>query len=558
MSSSNEGVMITGHTLSRFESVVLSIGRGAEDESVLQSLVNGIAELSDAQFVCAFALQGSGLVVDRCTPDEKRGKDFVSVLATATQELLNMTIDRAGAKGLMLSVSFPAVSNQKNAEEMSRAALGATVRLPEADVIKGRGIAIIPGIDRASMAPLINILIAHADVKLRLLAAHRATLVEARKRATADLDLRASQHALEEAQRISQTGSWSWNSHTNAVTGSAEFLRVYELSPGEDFSYEVLARRIHHDDYAAFEQALLQAAANREVFKHQYRIVKSDGTIRHLNAEGHPSFDVSGNFVLSGVVSDVTEYRQAAEALQAAQMQLARSLRFATMGQLAASIVHEINQPLTAVVTNSETCLRWLTKATPDVHQAQLAAARTTRDAERAAKVLISLRSLAWRTGFVKSAVDINDAIREVALMLRSELERERVSLRLSLEQTCAVQGDRVQLQQVLLNLMRNSIEAMGESPGPRNLSVATCGIGTRVRVEVSDNGPGLDPEIADSIFDPMYTTKMDGMGMGLSICKAIVEAHEGKLTFASMGGQGTSFEFSISCFDPAVQRMSE
>src|SRR5262249_11183328 len=164
----------------------------------------------------------------------------------------------------------------------------------------------------------------------------------------------------------------------------------------------------------------------------------------------------------------------AAEALQAAQDELARSLRFAAMGELAVSIIHEINQPLTAVVTNSETCLRWLARAKPDIEQAQRAATRTTRDAERVAKVVCGLRALAWKTGFAKTAVDIDDAIREVALILRSDVERNMISLRLPLSASLPVLGDRVQLQQVLLNLMRNAIEAMAGTDGPRRLQVST------------------------------------------------------------------------------------
>jgi PAS domain S-box-containing protein len=544
MSSDNEGLTVANPTLSDVGRALLSIGRQTCVGDVIGSLLAGVRSVTGALHACALTREEHHWASTCCIPALQEGRE----VRIATDAMSNA---QAFARSRIGSIDLSADKVHTNE---SFSASSATLILPTGAMISGLAIALCPVLELTGpQIDLIDVLVLHADLKLSELASQQEAREQAKARAAADAGLQASNHALAEAQRISQTGSWSWNAQTNAVSGSAEFLRIYEMSCGDNLCYESMARRVHHDDYPAFEQALMQAAVRREVFKHQYRIVRSGGAIRHLNAEGHPSLDESGDLVFTGVVSDVTEQRQAAEALQAAQMQLARSLRFATMGQLAASIVHEINQPLTAVVTNSETCLRWLSKASPDIEQAQLAAARTTRDAERAAKVLIGLRSLAWKSGFAKAAVDINGAIKEVALMLRPEIERERVGLRLFLGATCAVQGDRVQLQQVLLNLMRNSIEAMSATDGPRRLCVSTKGIANRVRIEVYDSGPGFGPEIADNIFDPMYTTKRDGMGMGLSICKSIVEAHEGKLIFSCFEGQGTTFAFPVPCFDPAV-----
>ncbi|WP_279589208.1 sensor histidine kinase [Paraburkholderia rhizosphaerae] len=208
-----------------------------------------------------------------------------------------------------------------------------------------------------------------------------------------------------------------------------------------------------------------------------------------------------------------------------------------------------MNQPLTAVVTNADTCLRWLARSSPDIERARQAATRTTRDAERIAKVVAGLRALAWKTGFVRIAVDIDDAVRKVALMLRSDIERNMISLRLTLAANLPALGDRVQLQQVLLNLMRNAIEAMAGTEGPRRLQVSTAMIGDEaVQITVHDNGLGFSADLTGRLFEAMYSTKKHGMGMGLSISRSIVEAHGGKLTVHSSPEQGTSFQFSVPC----------
>jgi signal transduction histidine kinase len=396
---------------------------------------------------------------------------------------------------------------------------------------------------------LILLLAAQADLALKNIRLDARALAAEDARQAARRDLLASECALAEGQRLSRTGSWRWNAQTRRTRGSTEFFRIYELPEEHDLAYEAFVSRVHADDRSAFEQALSDAAVKCGVFKYEYRIVVSDGGIRYLSVEGHPGLDPQGKLEFTGVVIDVTERRLAAEALQAAQAELARSLRFAAMGELAASIVHEINQPLTAVVTNSETCLRWLARAAPDIEQARQAATRTTRDAERVAKVVTGLRALTWKTGLVKTAVDIDDAIREVALLLRSDIERNLIALKLVLAASRSALGDRVQLQQVLLNLMRNAIEAMAGNEGPRRLQVSTAMSGDeQVRITVHDNGVGFSADLKGRVFEAMYSTKKHGMGMGLSISRSIVEAHGGTLAVCSNSVQGTSFQFTVPC----------
>ncbi|TDY40567.1 phospho-acceptor domain-containing protein [Paraburkholderia rhizosphaerae] len=395
----------------------------------------------------------------------------------------------------------------------------------------------------------ILLLAAQADLALHNVRLEMRVVQEENARQAAERDLIASELALAEGQRISRTGSWRWNPRTRRMIGSKEFFRIYDLPGQYDLSYHAFVARVYADDRPLFEQALVDAAAQCSVFKFEYRILIDDGSIRYLSAEAHPNLDPEGGLEFAGIVMDATERRLAAEALQAAQDELVRSLRFAAMGELAVSIIHEINQPLTAVVTNAETCLRWLARSRPEIEQARRAATRTTRDADRVAKVVTGLRALAWKTGFAKTAVDIDDAIREVALMLRSDIERNMISLRLALAAHLPVLGDRVQLQQVLLNLMRNAIEAMAGREGPRRLQVSTAMIGDEaVQITVHDNGLGFSADMKGRVFEAMYSTKKHGMGMGLPISRSIVEAHGGNLAVYSSPEQGTSFQFAVPC----------
>jgi C4-dicarboxylate-specific signal transduction histidine kinase len=395
----------------------------------------------------------------------------------------------------------------------------------------------------------IVLLAAHADLALRNIRLEMRAIDAENAMQAVERNLLASELALAEGQRISRTGSWRWNARTQHMTGSKELFRIYDLADERDLSYEAFVERVYEDDRPLFEQALADAAAQCSVFKFEYRIVIHDGDIRYLCAEGHPNLDPEGGLEFAGIVRDVTERRLAVEALQAAQADQARSLRFAAMGELAMSIIHEINQPLTAVMTNAETCLRWLARARPDFEQARQAATRTTRDAERVSKVVAGLRALSWKTGFAKAAVNIDDAIREVAMMLRGDVERNMISLRLELAARLPVLGDRVQLQQVLLNLMRNAIEAMIGRDGPRRLQVSTAMIGDEaVQITVHDNGVGFSADLTGRVFEAMYSTKKHGMGMGLSISRSIVQAHGGKLAVYSSPQQGTSFQFAVPC----------
>jgi C4-dicarboxylate-specific signal transduction histidine kinase len=245
---------------------------------------------------------------------------------------------------------------------------------------------------------------------------------------------------------------------------------------------------------------------------------------------------------------EIAERNRAEEALRQSQGDLARISRVTTMGELAASLAHEVNQPIAAAVTDANTCLRWLTREEPDLGEAREAASRMVRDASRATEIIGRIRSLFKKGVSQREPVDVNEIIRGMIELLRSEAARYSIAMRTDLSENLPpIMGDRVQLQQVLMNLMINSIEAMKDMSGPRELSIKTQSPeAAQLLVSVSDTGVGLPPQQADQIFNPFFTTKGDGTGLGLRISRSIVESHGGRLWAADNIPRGASFHLSL------------
>jgi PAS domain S-box-containing protein len=247
--------------------------------------------------------------------------------------------------------------------------------------------------------------------------------------------------------------------------------------------------------------------------------------------------------------TDITEQKRAAEALLAAQAQLAHMARVTTMGELAASIAHEVNQPITAVITNGNACLRWLARTPPDLGEAQDAVIRIVSEGKRAGQVIQRIRSFLKKSPAEKTLVDINELIREVLVLTNHEILRKHVTVRTQLAAGLpAISGDRVQLQQVLLNLMMNALEATGSvNESPNEVLVSSERHGSdEVMVAVRDSGVGIDPKNLDRLFNAFFTTKPQGMGMGLSISRSMIEWHGGKLWAAPNKDRGATFQFSL------------
>ena len=284
-----------------------------------------------------------------------------------------------------------------------------------------------------------------------------------------------------------------------------------------------------------------------------FRVKADDGSARYIAASGKPVFDAEGRFLgYRGVGSDVTaavRAEQAEEALRQSQTELAHVTRVTTLGELTASIAHEVNQPLAAIVTNGEVGLQWLDREVPDLAEVRETLGDMIRNGRRAGEIIQRLRALSGKTETQKAALDINDVIREVIPLVHQEVLRHRVSLSLELAPTLpAVLGDRVQLQQVIINLLVNGMEAMAPiTDRPREMVVRSQLDGNgQVLVAVQDSGVGIDPDNAKQLFNAFFTTKPSGMGMGLSICRSIIQAHDGTLWASRNAGPGATFQFTL------------
>jgi C4-dicarboxylate-specific signal transduction histidine kinase len=364
------------------------------------------------------------------------------------------------------------------------------------------------------------------------------------ERKQAEERLRRSESFLAEGQRLSLTGSFSWHLATDAITWSDQVYRIFEFDPTVPVTLERIRTRIHPDDHAMFADVIDRARAYGTGFEYEQRLLMPDGSVKYLHVVAH----AAGNLEFIGAVQDVTERRRAQEQLDRARSELTHVARVTSLGTLAASIAHEVNQPLSAIVTNASTCLRMLAAEPPNLDGARETARRTIRDGHRASEVVTRLRGLFTRKAVVAESIDLNAATSEVITLTASELRRDGVVVREELADGLpAVTGDRVQLQQVILNLLLNATDAMsGVDDRPRELVVRTGLDEGGVCVSVQDSGVGFAPEDRERLFEAFYTTKAQGMGIGLSVSRSVIERHHGRLWAVRNEGPGATFTFSV------------
>jgi PAS domain S-box-containing protein len=380
---------------------------------------------------------------------------------------------------------------------------------------------------------------------------NEALQAESLVRKSAEESLRRTEGYLAEAQRLTRTGSWVWQvAGRDAVHLSDEWYRIYGFDPGDGIpTLEQRLHRIHPEDRARWQQTIDRAVDEKSNYDVEFRVLLPGAKVKYIHTVGHPVLDASGNLVqFMGSSTDITERRQAEESLRQAQADLARVNRVTTMGELTASLAHEVNQPIAAAVTNAKTCLRWLTRDQPDLEEARAAAMRIVNDATRAAEIIKRIRLLFKKGTSERELVDINELIRDMIVLLRGEATQNSVFVRAELDaDTPRVMADRVQLQQVLMNLMMNGIDAMKDVRGTRELAIKSqIAENGHVLVSVNDTGVGLPRQQSDQVFEAFFTTKPHGTGMGLSISRSIVESHGGRLWAATNSPRGARFCFSL------------
>ena len=380
--------------------------------------------------------------------------------------------------------------------------------------------------------------------------------IEDRKRAEAEL--RRAYNSFADAQRLSKTGSFITDLVGDDHNWSDEAYRIFEFDPATKVTVQRVRDVIHPDDAPAFESVIARAMTGVDV-NFAFRIVTGRGTVKHVRGVAHVVERVAGRPMFVGALQDVTETKVAEAALNKAGADLAHVSRVTTLSALTASIAHEVNQPLSGIITNAGTCLRMLDADPPNIEGARETARRTIRDGNRAADVIARLRALFSKREFTIEPVDLNEATREVLALSSNDLQRNRIVLQSELADPLpTVTGDRIQLQQVILNLLRNASDAMmAVHNRPRRLVIRTApDDGDSVRLSVRDAGVGLPSDGLESLFNAFFTTKSGGMGIGLFVSRSIVERHHGRLwAEPNAGSPGATFSFSLPCATEGLLR---
>ncbi|QFY62950.1 PAS domain-containing protein (plasmid) [Rhizobium grahamii] len=377
------------------------------------------------------------------------------------------------------------------------------------------------------------------------------TDIDDRKRT--EEQLRRSEAFLADAQRLSKTGSFSLRLDTGEIVWSAETYRIFDVEPTSLVTLQTVLSRLDPDSVLTVRKVIERARDGNTDFDYDIKLIMSDQSVKYVRVLAHSEKNKDGEQELTGAVQDFTESRMAEEALNEVRTELSYVTRVTSLGVLTASIAHEVNQPLAGIVTNASTCLRVLASEPPNLEIAKDTARRMIRDANRAADVIVRLRALFSRKPPAIEPIDMNEVASEVIALAFSDIQRARVSVVSDFGVGLPrVAGARVQLQQVIMNLLRNAIEATSAvKDRAGRIVLKTEASGAEVQLIVQDTGIGFGVDGTERIFDAFYTTKPDGMGIGLSVSRSIIENHNGRLWAESNALYGATVGFSVPAHQP-------
>lgn len=403
----------------------------------------------------------------------------------------------------------------------------------------------LPGADVHELAPTQNALSReNADLSRQL-------QIERERRRNAEDALEASKASINIARLLTRAGTWRWNVASGELSCCEELVRLLDFNPApHTATFEEFMARVHCEDRTRVERELYEALSTHKSLQHEFRITLAHGSLRHLRSAGQVKVNRAGRLEFDGSLMDISHEKRSDEALRQVQGELARVARISAMGQFAASMAHDVSQPLAAIVLNAEAGLCWLRQQPAQLAQLEDALKQIREAGQSAGNMIRSIRRMACKSGPEFAPVTVDDAIREVLQLFRAELQNRKIKVCSQLT-LCAhlLNADRAQLQQVIMNLLLNAIDAMSGIENRTRLLYVRSAImdksGT-VRLSIEDNGTGIEANSADRLFDPLFSTKPDGMGMGLAICRSIVEAHGGRIWCTSRQPNGTSFHITF------------
>ena len=398
---------------------------------------------------------------------------------------------------------------------------------------------LMPEVFTAEHSRVVSLLGAQAAVSLETARLYAELLAENIQRRRVEKELRASQTSLMLGEQISHTGSWRWELEQDLMFVSDEYARILGLPEQQKtISMAEFLTFVHEDDYARISAIVTQSVRDGLSMRAEFRVKRPDGSTRYILGIGE----------YYGIITDITSQRAAEDAMRVAQADLARVSRATTVGQLTSSIAHEINQPLMSIVSNAGASLRWLNREPARLDKVREGLEEIAAEGARAGEIIRSIQSLTRKQDPTFSRIDMHSLIHHIITLSRSELEQRYISVDYLLNASDSfITGDSVQIQQVLLNLVMNAVEAMAEvKERASTITLSTSNADGKVIVEIADTGSGIEPERLEQIFDSFYSTKPQGMGMGLTISASIIERHCGKLSARRREPHGTVFAFAL------------
>lgn len=380
----------------------------------------------------------------------------------------------------------------------------------------------------------------------------RQLQLEKERRRNAEDALEASTASVDIARLLTQAGTWRWHIGSDELNCCDEFVRLFGFDPGpRTITIQEFVAQVHDDDRTRVERELYEAINMHQCLQHEFRITLPDGCLRHLRSIGQAKINRAGRLEFCGSVMDIGHEKRSDEALRLAQGELARAARISAMGQFAASMAHDVSQPLAAIVLHADAGLCWLRQQPTQLAQLEDTLRQIRQAGQSAGSMIRSIKGMACKSGPEFSPVVVDDAIREVLQLFHAELQNRKIKVCPQLTLGAhLLTADRTQLQQLMMNLLLNAIDALSSVEGRTRLLYVRSTVidksGT-VRLSIEDNGTGIDASSADRLFEPLFSTKPSGMGMGLAICRSIVEAHGGRIWCTSRQPNGSSFHVSFT-----------